>query len=292
MKKSVLVTGATGQVGSCLLELSKSNTQFEFDFMSRKELDLVSKDSIRAVLQKPYDYIINAGAYTKVDQAEQEEQLCMSINAEALKHFAQYSPAYSCIVHFSTDYVYDIDPHRPLLETDETKPRSVYAKSKLKGEDYLRTLKKEHIIIRTSWVYAANGHNFVKSMLRLGKDRDELGIVSDQTGTPSYAPDIAGAVIEIIRKLESINFDKDGSFGTYNFSNEGQTNWADFARTIFQKSGIDCRVNNITTEKFNAPAPRPLWSVMSKNKIKSRFDLQIPHWENGLDRCLKMIDES
>lgn len=292
MKKSVLVSGATGQVGTCLLELSKSYTQFEFDFMTRKELDLASENSIKNVLQKPYDYIINAGAYTKVDQAEQEEKFCMAINAEALNHISEYSKAHSCIIHFSTDYVYDINPNRPLLEDDETKPRSVYAKSKLKGEDYLRTLKKEHIIIRTSWVYAAHGHNFVKSMLRLGNEREELGIVSDQIGTPSYAPDIASAVLDIIDKLESNSIDKSSSYGTYNFSNEGQTNWADFARTIFRKSGIQCRVNDISTEDFNAPAPRPLWSVMSKDKVKNTFELQIPHWEDGLDRCLAALDKS
>jgi len=288
LKKKILVSGSTGQVGQELQFISNQHPEYIFEFKNRSQLDLSHSESIKnSLLNSDYDCFINAAAYTAVDKAETEIDLANAVNAEALQSISAFAPNNCKIIHISTDYVYNHNPGRPLEETDQTLAQNIYAKSKLKGESYLRQ-RQNAITIRTSWVYSSFGNNFVKTMLRLGKDRDNLSIVADQIGTPTYARDLATAIIEIIK------FDQDNSTsfsGVFNYSNMGQTNWADFARKIFELEGISCQVQNTTTEAYNAPAARPLWSVLSKEKIKKKFSIEIPEWNLSLAKCLSEINK-
>ena len=198
---------------------------------------------------------------------------------------AKYAHSASTIVHISSDYVYHHNPGRPLEESDTTNPHSVYAKSKLAGESLLLEHKAKSIVIRSSWIYAREGHNFVNTMLRLGTSRDELSVVSDQIGTPTYAPDLAEAILRMISTITSDQ--QNHLYGVYNYSNEGICSWAEFAEEIFKIKDIACKVNRIDTEQYPTPAMRPKWSVMSKKKIKDDFLLDIPHWKESLRACLQ-----
>lgn len=287
MKIKILVSGATGQVGQELQHLAKSYTNLEFHFKDRSTFDLSRPESVKDnLLNSDYDFFINAAAYTAVDKAEDETELAKKVNATALECMSAFTPDHCKLIHISTDYVYNHDPKRPLVEQDPTYPVNVYATTKKQGEDFILQ-RPESIIVRTSWVYSSFGNNFVKTMIRLGKEKDELNIVSDQIGTPTYARDLADALIQIV--LHQIKNPDSDFKGIYNYSNAGQTNWADFARTIFQKENISCKVNDTTTAEYNAKAPRPLWSVLSKDKIKRSFGLKIDSWEDSLDKCLNEI---
>lgn len=284
MKKTILVTGSSGQLGREFEQISLQQNEFEFHFANRDILNFEYEDSIRNYfITKEYDVVINCAAYTAVDKAESEEEKCYTVNARALAWLAKYVSYHSRIIHFSTDYVYNSIHGTPLREEDPTNPRGTYALSKLLGEEILKSSRSRAIVIRTSWVYSSFGHNFVNTMLRLGKTRDKLQIVSDQTGTPTYASDLAKATEKIIR-LCLQNTEMEG--GAFNYSNSGYTNWADFARKIFDLEKIQCTVENITTEQFNAAAPRPLWSVMDKSKIKKHFGVDTPPWDASLAKCL------
>jgi dTDP-4-dehydrorhamnose reductase len=251
---------------------------------------LEHETSIAAELQKHrYNFIINTGAYTAVDKAESDEERSFTINARALKWIAEHASQDCRIIHISSDYVYNINSDKPLNENDETRPEGIYAISKLLGEELLTALRPESIIIRTSWVYSSFGSNFVKSMIRLAKEKDSLRIVADQIGTPTYARDLAYTIMAIIGKLTD---NPDSAFGgIYNFSNSGSTNWADFARKIFELTGIDCQVLETTTADYGAPAHRPAWSVMSKEKIISTFGIKENSWTDSLANCLREIDK-
>ena len=290
MKKNILVSGSSGQLGSELQVIAAHYPQFNFVFKTKESFNLESQNTIQKVLQADhYDYFINAGAYTNVDKAESEEEKCFTINARALKWIAEYASDKTQIIHISSDYVYNINKTTPLVETDDTRPKGIYALSKLLGEELLKAIRPDSIIIRTSWVYSSFGHNFVKTMLRLG-DRDALDIVSDQIGAPTYARDLATAIMQIITKI-SDNPESDYG-GIYNYSNGGRTNWADYARKIFELSQQDCKVNDTTTKAYNAPAHRPLWSVLSKDKIKASFDVKINAWDESLAICLSELKNS
>lgn len=286
-KITVLVSGSTGQLGQELQFLAKKyRKEIEFTFQDRKGMDLSKESSIKNCLQKAYDFFINAGAYTAVDKAEQDSKTAHQVNSKALAYIAKYSPSKTKIIHVSTDYVYNWNPQRPLLETDRTNPKNVYAQSKLKGEIQLLSKRPDSIILRTSWVYSSYGNNFVKTMLRLGKDRDSLNIVSDQLGSPTYARDLAVSIIKIIKEYDQPNYGNLPKQGIYNYSNLGLTNWSEFAKEIFRLSKLKCKVGETTTKAFNAPAARPLWSMMSKEKIQSTFHLEVPHWKKSLKSCL------
>jgi dTDP-4-dehydrorhamnose reductase len=284
----VLVSGSNGQLGSCLRELSGSFDELEFKFCDSQQLDLTSKKSIeKAFLSDTYQFFVNCGAYTKVDKAEDEKELCYKINAEALGHIAEICSGDCKIIHISTDYVYHHNPGRALEETDGCHPQSVYAKSKLEGEKMLSKLRPEAIILRTSWVYSEYGHNFVKTMMRLGKERDELSIVADQIGSPTYAKDLAACIIHLIENDQQL-----ATKGVFNYSNLGQCSWADFAESIFSYANIQCKVKRIPTSDYPTPAKRPLWSVMSKEKIKTSSHIEIPFWEDSLQTCLDILLKS
>ena len=274
----ILVSGSTGQLGNELAVLAAQQNEFEFTFKSSNEFDLASEKSIKDCLNQNFDVIINAGAYTKVDQAEQEPELCYKVNADALYHIGRLSKPSTKIIHISSDYVYNSITDRPLVESDPTKPQGIYAKSKRDGEGNLLGLRPDSIVLRTSWVYSSFGHNFVKSMLRLGSERSELNIVADQIGAPTYARDLASTILLC---LNAPNLS-----GIYNYANSGKTHWADYARVIFNLTGIDCKVSEITTAEFNAPAPRPAWSVMDCSKIEKALGIRIQSWEESLKKCL------
>ncbi len=290
---NILVTGSNGQVGTELQHLAKKYEDFNFTFVDVADLDITDTNAVYDFINGgDFDYIINCAAYTAVDKAETDEELAYKVNAEGAKNIAQAAVIRNIqMIHISTDYVYHNGLARPLLETDKTNPQSVYAKTKLQGDQFVQMMMPSSMVIRTSWVYSSFGHNFVKTMLRLGKDRDELGIVSDQIGTPTYARDLAKAMLDIIFKMENGDLVSGKMQGIFHYSNEGITHWAEFAEAIFRLENINCKVNQIGTEDYPTPASRPPYSLLDKTKIKTTFDLKIPHWEDSLKECLELLRE-
>lgn len=290
MRKKILISGSTGQLGSELKSISKDYNSFEFIFKNRNGLDLSDKSRIKDIFQNDkFDYFINTAAYTAVDKAEGDSENCYTINSEALSTIGDYCNPECQIIHLSSDYVYNLKKRDPLLESDPTNPMGIYAKSKLQGEINLLQKRSDSIILRTSWVYSEFGHNFVKTMLRLGQSKDKLSIVSDQIGTPTYAKEIAKCIMTIIEKCADMDSVNKNYGGIYNFSHSGSTNWADFARKIFDIESITCEVENTTTVAYNAPAHRPTWSVMSMAKIEKTFGIEIKDWQVCLAHCLDRL---
>ena len=284
--KKILVSGRSGQLGQELSVIANAYKNYKFTFLSRAELDLSMEENIRSVLEdSDFDYFINAGAYTAVDAAEDNASDAYAINGMALFHIANYLPKICHLIHISTDYVYNPEEATPITESQDCNPQSIYAKSKKQGEEFVTSMLSSYTIIRTSWVYSSFGKNFVKTMQRLGNDKDQLSIVSDQIGTPTYARNIARTIMAFIIKKEKKS-DKKSITGIYNYSDDGVSNWADFARMIMDKSGLTCDIQEITTKQYNAKAPRPLYSVLSKEKIKSNLGITIPTWQESLQECL------
>lgn len=286
MGKKIIVTGANGQLGS-EIRLISANDSNSFVFIDIEDLDLTQGNEIRKYLeaQNP-DFIINCAAYTAVDNAEEEVDLAFQINAEVPRIFVEFCNSSSCkLIHLSTDYVFSGKSFVPLKETDETNPESKYGKSKLKAEEYLAN-SPNALILRTSWLYSSFGKNFVKSMINLMKEREELKIVFDQIGSPTYAADLAGTILKIINS-------EDSKFvpGIYHYSNEGVASWYDFAFEIRELLNIECKLFPIETKDYPLPAPRPCYSVMNKEKIKNQFGLEIPHWKASLKICLNKINQ-
>ena len=289
MHKSILVTGANGQLGNELRELSTLYADYTFTFMSRSELDLSNTEDICAYFtDKTFDVIINCAAYTAVDKAESEPGLARKINTTAVETLAHIAKEKAIsLIHISTDYVFDGKNFKPYLETDATHPQGVYGQTKLDGEQAMLAINPiNSIIIRTSWVYSSFGNNFVKTMLRLGRERDELGVIYDQVGTPTFARDLAQAILSIIQQ-SVLNAQK--ATEIYHFSNEGVCSWYDFAKTIFEFSAIHCHVKPIETKDYPTPAKRPHYSLLNKAKIKNTFDMTIPYWKDSLQDCLDVL---
>ncbi|GHT35760.1 NAD(P)-dependent oxidoreductase [Bacteroidia bacterium] len=283
--KTILVTGANGQLGHSLQRLSESLPAYQFLFTDIDTLDICDKESILAFAEgKNIHYIINCAAYTAVDKAEDDEIICMRINSEAVRNLGEAATTLGAkIIHISTDYVFDGTNSVPYLETDYTCPMSAYGRSKQTGELILRAVCPDAIIIRTAWLYSECGNNFLSTMLCLGKEKEELNVVFDQIGTPTYAGDLANAIISIIDSIEAGTFKS----GIYHFSNEGVCSWYDFARKIFEIAGIKCRVIPIDAKDYPTRATRPQYSVLNKGKIKRTYGLAIPHWEESLRKMLK-----
>ena len=282
----ILITGANGQLGSELRKSSNLFPEFSFVFTDLNELDITNPLAVEATMveEKP-QWLINCAAYTAVDKAETEEETAWLINAVAPAILAEKSKAVDCrFVQISTDYVFDGKNYLPYVEDDEVCPTSVYGRTKLEGELISLTNNPETLIIRTSWLYSSFGNNFVKSMIKLGKERDHLNVIFDQIGTPTYAGDLARTILEIIQKAES----KACEFvpGTYHYSNEGVCSWYDFALAIHQIYGINCQVGAIESKDYPSPVARPPYSVLNKSKIKSIFGIQIPYWRNSLEKCI------
>lgn len=286
-KLRVFVTGSTGQLGQSIQSLAKNYPQIRFQFISRKTLELTNSQSIDAYFSgKLVDVIVNCAAYTAVDQAELEPELADNINHVAVKQLAHIAKEKNAaLVHVSSDYVFNGHHFKPYQEDDVVCPHNVYGQTKLKGEDAILKVNPKGCIIRTSWLYSEFGNNFVKTMMKLGKDNEQLGIIFDQVGSPTYAKDLAKAIIEII-KSDSFpnNFNQ-----MFHFSNEGVCSWYDFAREIFELSHIDCRVNPIETKDYPTLAKRPHYSLLNKAKIKAEFGLQIPHWKESLKDCIEVL---
>ena len=286
MQQSILITGANGQLGCELQKLIPLYPQFRFFPTDVDTLDLCDKGAIESFLKKNrIDFIINCAAYTAVDKAEDDIALCYRINRDAVQNLAEAAGGNVKIIHISTDYVFDGTSDRPLRETDKTNPQSVYGKSKLEGEQILLKIATDSIIIRTAWLYSSFGNNFVKTMIRLGKEKESLNVVNDQIGTPTNAADLAKAILQIIEKSE-----KEGEFqsGIYHYSNEGVCSWYDFCLKIHELAGIKtCKVHPVSTAEYPTRAVRPAYSVLDKTKIKKVFHLAIPDWKESL----KIISE-
>lgn len=284
---NILVTGSNGQLGSEIRELS-SLFEYNFFFTQRDSLDISKLDELQEyVEQNKIDVIVNCAAYTAVDKAESDEEVADAVNHLAVQKLAQISKENDIkLIHISTDYVFDGTSFKPYVEDDSTNPNGIYGKTKLDGEKaILETNPKNSIIIRTSWVYSSYGANFVKTMIRLGKEKESLGVIFDQVGTPTYARDLAKAILEIIPKIKNQNVE------IHNYSNEGVLSWFDFAKEIMRMAKLECKVNPIETKEYPTPAKRPHYSLLNKAKIKKEFDIAIPYWKDSLDECLKKLGE-
>lgn len=277
----VVVTGASGQLGQALQYIAGNYAHIDFHFASSQELDVTSKQSINDYfLKHKPDACINAAAYTAVDKAESEPEKAFAINVTGAKNVAYACKQHDVLMlHISTDFVFDGTKETPYTEDDEPNPQSVYGSTKLQGEKEVRAIVDKYYIIRTSWVYSQFGNNFMKTMLRLGSERDSLNVVSDQTGTPTNAVDLAKALIAIIKSGK-------GNYGIYNFSNEGKCSWYDFAAEIFKLNRIDIDLKPIPTSAYPTPAKRPGYSVLDKNKIKAVFGLEVAAWSVSLANTL------
>jgi len=284
---NVLVTGSNGQLGSEITSLA-SQYEYNFFFTDKSTLDIANDAEVKKFVDaKSINIIINCAAYTAVDKAEDDEINANQINHIAVKNLAQVAKEKNIkLVHISTDYVFDGTNSKPYTENDKTNPNSVYGQTKLDGENAMLSINpKNSIIMRTSWVYSSFGANFVKTMLRLGKEKDSLGVIFDQVGTPTYAKDLAETILDILPKIEN---DK---VAIYNYSNEGVLSWYDFAKEIMRMAKLECTINPIETKEYPTPARRPHYSLLNKSKIKKDFSITIPYWKDSLDACLKIMGE-
>jgi dTDP-4-dehydrorhamnose reductase len=285
MRKKIIVTGANGQLGMEIKQLSGAYPVFEFIFATRDEMPLDSPEAIHNFIAKHQpQYFINCAAHTAVDKAESEKELACKINAEAPGIIAKACKENNVqFIHISTDYVFNGTGSVPYKEDDATDPVNLYGDSKLQGEKKVMQFNPGSIIIRTAWVYSEFGKNFVKTMLRLMADKDQISVVSDQSGTPTYAADLAEAILQIISSQQ-------WTAGIYHFSNEGNITWYDFAVAIKELSASNCKVNPIPTSQYPTPAKRPVYSVLDKSKIKKTFGITIPGWKESLSVCLDKIN--
>ncbi|NRR91468.1 dTDP-4-dehydrorhamnose reductase [Winogradskyella undariae] len=278
---NVLVTAKDGQLGHCFQSLVSGHPNLQFTFKSSSELDITNKANIEDVFgASSFDYCINCAAYTAVDKAEEVAELADKVNhlgaqnlAEACKNFD------TTLIHISTDFVFDGQSTVPYLETNTTSPLGVYGKTKLEGECAITEVLEKHFIVRTSWLYSEYKNNFLKTMLRLSDGRDELSVVGDQVGSPTYAKDLAEAVLKIIESKKT-------NYGVYHYSNQGVVSWYGFAKEIFKQAGVTIKLNDITTAEYPTLAERPKYSVLDTNKIKDTFEINIPDWETSLHNAI------
>ena len=282
--KHVLITGANGQLGSEIRVASPLFPQFRFFFTDVQELDICDKDAVRAfVTENKIEAIVNCAAYTAVDKAEDDPETCYKINRDAVEILAEVAREFKLqIIHVSTDYVFDGKSFLPYSEEMAVSPSTVYGKSKLEGETVLTEICPDAVIVRTSWLYSSFGNNFVKTMLRLGREKENLTVIFDQIGTPTYAADLAEAILSI---LASGNPQP----GIYHYSNEGVCSWYDFTRSIHRFAGITCNLTPIESKEYPVRTPRPHFSVLNKAKIKQTFGIAIPHWEDSLEKCIRLL---
>ncbi len=288
---TILVTGSNGQVGSELKYLAKNKPEHDWIWTDVAELDITNANDVSSFFQTHNpEYVINTAAYTAVDKAEENIDLCEKINVLGPELLAK-----NCLINqakliqISSDYVYDNEVNRPLIESDLTTPKSVYARTKLAGDEATLSVGT-NLVVRTSWVYSSFGHNFVKTMKRLGSERPALSVVDDQIGTPTYARDLAEVLITFVEKDIADAAHK--LTGVYHFSNEGVCSWYDFALAIFEEEKLDCNLKPIPSIEYPTPAARPSFSVLNKKKVKTDLGIKIPHWRVALRQCLNEINAS
>lgn len=290
LQRNVLVTGANGQLGKELQFLTDidPNDNFKFFFADSSMLDITDAAAVdEYVKHNSIRYIVNCAAYTAVDKAEDDADRCFAVNRDGVANLGKAAAKHNAkVIHVSTDYVFDGTATIPYTEDMPTSPQSVYGKSKREGEIALLEACPDSIIIRTSWLYSQFGNNFVKTMLKLGRERSELNVVADQTGTPTNAADLAAAIAKILHYSVANDFKS----GIYHYSNEGVTTWYDFTKAIHREAGIEtCEVKPITTDQYPTRATRPKYSVLDKTKIKAAFGIAIPHWQTSLAVCVQSI---
>ena len=286
-KPHILVTGGNGQVALEIKDIAKSNQQFNFIFLSKGELAIDDKEALLLFFEKNHiQYVINCAAYTAVDKAEQEREKAFLINGDAVGNLAAICKMHgTTFIHLSTDYVYDGKNQQPLKESNAVSPVNVYGWSKLKGEELALNQNANSLIIRTSWVYSPYGNNFVKTMVRLFKEKPAINVINDQYGCPTYAADLASVIISFIKKIE-----EGSSFsGIYNYCNEGIISWFDFATEIKNIKHSDCIINAIPAASYITPAKRPAYSVLDTSKIKNALGITIPNWKASLEKCLILL---
>lgn len=280
----ILITGANGQLGNALrLELA-GDPNIDAVYTDVEDLDITNAEAVENFLRdNAIEMMVNCAAYTAVDRAESDELRAAAINTEAVGIIGQAAGRLGIrVIHISTDYVFSGESYRPYEEKDEPFPQSIYGRTKLEGEGLLTSFCKDAVIIRTAWLYSEFGNNFVKTMLRLAGEKEELGVVSDQIGTPTYAGDLAAAIHAVIRSEE-------WKPGIYHFTNEGVASWYDFAKSIFEIAGKDIRVKPLLTSEYPTAARRPMYSVLSKNKIKRTYNIEIPYWRESLEKCIARL---
>ncbi len=280
--KNVLVTGASGQLGACFKKISKNYSELNFVFKSSSEADITNKSKLEKLFSEiNFDWVINCAAYTNVEKAESEEEKAFKINATGAKNLAEVcNENWATLVHFSTDYVFDGKAEKSYKETDKTNPINVYGASKLKGEQLIAEVLKEHFIFRTSWLYSEFGHNFYKTILRKIEEKAELNITTSQTGTPTNANDLAEFILEIIASESK-------DFGLYHFSNLGEATWYDFAKTILEFTGNSEDIVLNKSNNFKTIAARPEYSVLDKSKVEKQFSKPVLHWKVSLEKLIK-----
>ncbi len=280
----ILITGANGQLGSELKVASSSYGSAYFAYTDREELDITNADAVSEFLKNGnFNYLINCAAYTAVDKAETDRETAFAINALAAGILAKACHRANIkFVHVSTDFIFDGTLARPLVEDDTANPLSVYGATKLEGELVTLSNNPEALILRTSWVYSSFGNNFVKTILKLCKERESLGIIFDQIGTPTYAKDLAEAIL-------AITIGKEWTPGVYHYSNEGVASWYDFAIAIRDNAGLKTKINPIETSQYPTPAVRPKYSVLNKKKFKDTFKVEIPYWKDSLNNCMQLM---
>ena len=282
----ILVTGSNGQLGSEMVALQPQETHHQWFNLDINELDITDKNAVEQfVVNNKIDGIINCAAYTNVDKAEEDVALCYKVNRDAPQYLAQaIEKVGGFIIHISTDYVFDGTNNIPYTEQDKPNPVTIYGKSKIEGEQYVCESCKQHIIIRTAWVYSSYGKNFVKTMIKLGEEKPSLGVIFDQIGSPTYARDLAKAIITIVNQGIKP--------GIYNFSNEGVISWYDFTKHIHQLANItSCKVAPIHTADYPTLAQRPHFSVLDKTKIKNTYNIEIPYWRDSLEECILLLEQ-
>lgn len=283
----ILVTGSNGQLGNEIRVLAEDYPDFDFIYTDVDELDITDQLKVEAffVANKP-EVIINCAAYTAVDKAESNEAMAYLINATAVENLSKSAALVDALmVQVSTDYVFDGKSYLPYSELDETNPQSAYGRTKLAGENAVFKYASKGLILRTAWLYSAFGNNFVKTMTKYGIEREELNVVFDQVGTPTYARDLAKAILDIIPLASQHS-------GTelFHYSNEGVASWYDFAKIIIAFSGINCNIKPIRTKDYPLPAPRPAFSVLSKSKIKDTYEIKIPYWSDSVKECIQRLE--
>ena len=283
----ILITGANGQLGNEMRVIAQSNAQHEFVFTDVQELNICDKDAVSAFFKEGhFDFVVNCAAYTAVTNAEKDFDKSLALNRDAVRNIGEAAAENNTkVIHISTDYVFDGTAHTPYKEDAAVNPQSVYGKTKYEGEAALAQACSDYVIIRTAWLYSSFGNNFVKTMIKLGKTRDKLTVIFDQIGSPTYAADLAKAIMAVINSEEFVT-------GTYHFSNEGVCSWYDFAKAIHRLYGLhNCDVQPLETNQYPDDTPRPAYSVLNKTKIKNTYKVNIPHWFESLEKCIRILKE-